>query len=90
MANNDEEMKNSQILAAGMLCNLTANFKHNKLCFLEKDGIKYASVLAKRVLATMSSDHSDEHVRLAIPLLGKGLFCLKVLFKSFRRSPKQV
>lgn len=64
------DMKNSQIAAAGMLCNLTANFLNNKKSFLSaagNSGMKNATALAVRVL---KSNLADDDVRLAIPLLG--------------------
>jgi len=66
-------MKNLQIAAAGMLCNLTANFLNNKKSFLSaagNSGMKNATALAVRVL---KSNLADDDVRLAIPLLVTGL-----------------
>ena len=70
-------MKNSQIAAAGMLCNLTANILDNKRSFLGaagNTGIQHATDLAVRVL---QSNMADDDVRLAIPLLGTGLILSK-------------
>lgn len=83
------EMKNSQIAAAGMLCNLTANFLNNKKSFLSaagNSGMKHATDLAVRVL---QSNLADDNVRLAIPLLGTGLILYITRTPQLLISPKK-